>query len=146
MKDLRLHDPDPGPRDGRVLQPQALPGARRRLCRLTTLHPERGLSRAVIQHLAEEMPDIDFCLGHRADADAIWVLGYEAGARTVIRALRAEHPRALILVTMRGPIEDRGDEVVRAGADHVCGWPIPYERLSQILHRREAPAAVPHAV
>jgi len=123
----------------RVLVPVPAPGPRPRIvCRLTTLHPERGLSRAVLQHLSEEMPDIAFCLGHRPDVEVIWMLGFRHGAEPVIRALRAEHPRALVLVTMRGPVERWGHEVLAAGADHVCGWPLPYERLGELLHRRVA--------
>ncbi len=130
----------------RILPPAPPPGhgagRARMICRLTTLHPERGLSRAVVQHLAQEMPDIDFCMSHRPDADVIWLLGYELGAGAVIRALRAEHPHALILVTMRGPVERWGHEVRAAGADLACGWPIPYVRLSQLLHRRNVPHTV----
>mgnify|MGYP007067073887 CR=1 FL=1 len=60
------------------------------LCLLTTLHPERALSRALVQHLAEEMPDLRFTLEEGPAIDVLWVCGYERGNGSLIRALRAE--------------------------------------------------------
>ena len=54
--------------------------ARGLTCLLTTLHPERALSLALVQHLSDEMPDIEFTLEDHPDVDAVWVCGYERGA------------------------------------------------------------------
>ncbi len=103
------------------------------VCLLTTLHPERALSRALVQHLVQEMPDIVFTLRPIANVAVIWVCGYEKGAGAVIRRLRAENPEAQIVATGRDPVTWQ-HEVLQAGADHACGWPIPYSRLNQLFH------------
>lgn len=105
-------------------------------CLLTTLHPERALSRALVQHLSHEMPDIDFTLENRPGLHAVWVCGYEPGAAELVRRLRDSHPRSFLVVTGRGPLEVWQREVLDAGADFASGWPIPYDQLSRILHRR----------
>ncbi len=110
-------------------------------CLLTTLHPERALSRALVQHLSLEMPDIKFSLDKSSVAgggeqQAVWVCGYEAGSANLVAELRTRHPRATLVVTGRGPTHRWEDEVRAAGADFVCSWPIPYARLSQLLHCR----------
>ena len=105
-------------------------------CLLTTVHPERALSNALAQHLAEEMPDIDFTLDPgRPDPDVVWVCGYEAGAEDLVRQLRLRHANAFLVVTGRGPIELWADGVREAGADYACGWPVPVGELVRILHR-----------
>ena len=114
----------------------ALASRQRLTCRLTTLRSEPGLSRAAVQYLAEEMPDIEFCLDERGDCDVIWLVGYEEGADKVISELRSSHPTAKILVTKRGPAERWGGRVLEAGADYACAWPVPGHRLSDILHGR----------
>ena len=121
-------------------RPDVLPRARwdggcRLVCLLTTLHPERALSRALVQHLSHEMPDIEFTLRERPDLNAVWVCGYEAGAENLIHALRLQHPETFVVVTGRGPVEGWEEVVREAGADYVCSWPVPYAELSRILHR-----------
>ena len=109
-------------------------------CLLTTLHPERSLSRALVQHLSLEMPDIRFTLDEEGEQHAVWVCGYEPGSADLVAELRTRHPRATLVVTGRGPTQRWEDEVRAAGADFVCCWPIPYARLSQLLHcRRVSP-------
>ena len=106
-------------------------------CLLTTVHPERALSRALIQHLGHELPDVDFTLRTDRPCDAVWVCGYEPGRAELVRRIRARYPNALLLVTGRGPTELWAGEVLRAGADSVYSWPLPYRRLSRILHGAE---------
>ena len=105
-------------------------------CLLTTLHPERALSRALVQHLSQEMPDIEFRLREKKGLHAVWVCGYEPGSAELVAEIRARHPRATMVVTGRGPLDRWEAEVCAAGADFACCWPIPYSRLSQLLHRR----------
>lgn len=107
----------------------------RLVCLLTTLHPERSLSRALIQHLSQEMADIDFTLQPRREVDAVWVVGYERGAHELVEALRRRHPRSTLVVTGRRK-HTWEHEVRVAGADVACGWPVPYAELSGFLHRR----------
>lgn len=114
-------------------------------CFLTTLHPEKALARALIQHLSHEMPDINFTLEDRSDVDAVWVCGYEPGARDFVRGIRAAHPESELLVTGRPPLEIWQDEARSAGADHTCAWPTPsYAAISRLLHarRRGSPRSV----
>ena len=105
-------------------------------CLLTNLHPERGLSRALVQHLSAEMPDIHFTLEERPGADVVWVCGYERGGQSLIRELRERHPRAVLAVTAREPLELWSAEVLSAGADNALSWPVDFARLSRVLHRR----------
>ena len=104
-------------------------------CYLTTLHPERGLSRALVQHLSVELPDIAFTLEEGERVDVVWVCGYERGSPALIRALRERHPRAVLAVTARAPLELWSSEVVAAGADSALSWPVDFERLSRVLHQ-----------
>lgn len=106
---------------------------RRLTCLLTTLHPERALSNALVQHLAHELPDMDFTL-RAPDPDVVWVCGYEPGAEGLVANLRERHPEAFIVVTGRGPIQAWDRAVRDAGADYACGWPIPVDELTRILH------------
>ena len=105
-------------------------------CLLTTLHPERALSRALVQHLSLEMPDIDFRLEEQSEQHAVWVCGYQRGSASLVADLRKRHPRSTLVVTGRGPVDAWESEVRGAGADIVCGWPLPYAELSRALHRR----------
>jgi hypothetical protein len=97
-------------------------------CLLTTLHPERALSLALVQHLADEMPDIDFMLEDRASPPArvevVWLCGYERGAQRVVRELRARYPAAVLLVTAKEPQDLWAGEVETAGADSALSWPL----------------------
>lgn len=104
-------------------------------CLLTPLHPERALSLALVQHLAEELPEFDFTLEGRPDVGVLWVCGYERGHARLIGELRRRHPLALLLVTAREPEELWSGEVLRAGADLVLTWPVDLARLSQVLRR-----------
>jgi hypothetical protein len=118
-------------------------GGCRLVCMLTTLHPERALSRALVQHLSHEMPDIEFLLHDRPDLHVVWVCGYEPGAQDLVHALRLQHPDTFVVVTGRGPVEGWEEGVRAAGADYVCSWPIPYADLSRILHRSRLNSRVP---
>ncbi len=84
------------------------------------------------------MPDIEFTLEDRADADAVWICGYEPGSQAVVNELRVQHPHAVLVVTGREPIELWESEVLSAGADCVSSWPLQYAQLNQMLHRRAA--------
>jgi hypothetical protein len=105
-------------------------------CRLTTLHPERALSRALVQHLADELPDIDFTLEDRPGIDVVWACGYERGNSAQIRGLRARHPQPLLLVTAKEPTDLWSAEVRAAGADSALSWPLDLGSLSRVLHGR----------
>jgi hypothetical protein len=105
----------------------------RLLCRLTTLHPERALSFALLEHLAHEMPDIDFTLGQGGEPEIVWVCGFEIGAESLVRDLRRIEPAAFIVVTGRGEVESWEEGARAAGADFCCGWPLPVEELAEIL-------------
>jgi len=107
------------------------------VCLLTTVHPERALSRALIQHLDQELPDVAFTLRTDRPCDAVWVCGYESGRAELVRRIRHRYPHAQLLVTGRGPAEHWAGEVLRAGADSVHSWPLPYRHLGQILRRSE---------
>ena len=120
----------------RAFEPQRTRTGRGLTCLLTPLHSERALSLALVQHLAEELPDLAFTLEDRDDVDVLWVCGYERGNAALIRGLRARHPLALLLVTAREPEELWSAEVRRAGADLALAWPVDLGRLSQLLHRR----------
>ena len=111
------------------------PRKRRLQCLLTTMHPERMLSRALIQHLTAEMHDIDFTLRQRDHHDVIWVCGYQPGGDALVRELRDRHPESFVIVTGRGSVEEWREPVLAAGADLVCPWPLPYAELNRILHR-----------
>lgn len=105
------------------------------VCLLATLRPERGLSRALAQHLLQELPHVAFTL--REDVPRIhtvWLCGYEPGNAPAIRALRERHPRTRLLVSARMPTESWAAEVLAAGADAVCQWPVSFARLEQMLH------------
>ncbi len=116
--------------------PQRAPG-QRWTCLLTTLHPERALSNALVQHLAEELPAMDFQLACDRP-DLVWVCGYEPGAEELVRELRENHPDAFLVVTGRGEPQAWGGPVREAGADFTCGWPVPVGTLNQILQPRAA--------
>ncbi len=112
----------------------ARPRKLRTTCLLTPLHPERSLSRALVQHLSQEMPDIQFSLDCSAP-DVIWVCGYEPGSEAMIEDLRERNPHSAILVTGRGSVMQWEDEVQAAGGDYCCAWPLPMDDLTQILRR-----------
>lgn len=116
--------------------PSRLAGSRL-VCLLTTVHPERALSRALVQHLTQEMPDIHFTLEGEGDsADVVWLCGYEAGRQHQVQELRLRHPGAVLVVTAKEPEELWSDEVLEGGADCALAWPLDYRRLSEALHRR----------
>src|SRR5262245_40279703 len=107
-------------------------------CLLTTLHPERGLDLALVQHLAGELPDIDFTLEEERPVDVVWVCGYERGNAGLIQTLRARHAGSVLLVTAKEPEELWAGEVLSAGADHALAWPVDFARLARALRRRPA--------
>ena len=76
---------------------------------------------------------MDFTLRSK-DPDVVWVCGFEHGAEDLVRELRAAHPEAFIVVTGRGPIQAWETSVLTAGANYSCGWPIPVDDLTRILH------------
>ncbi|MFT5289480.1 MAG: hypothetical protein ACI8PQ_000564 [Planctomycetota bacterium] len=126
-------------REGRVDRAGERPIERPLRCLLTTLNPESALSRALVQHLTAEMPGIQFGMHSPAggpDADALWVCGYRPGHGTLVRRLRQRFPEAAIIVTGRAPIDAWESEVLRAGADSVCTWPLPYGQLAVILKQK----------
>lgn len=105
-------------------------------CLLTTLKPSRGLSRALVEHLAVELPRIQFRLrvpDGGAGPDALWVCGYTQGHAALVQRLRLEHPEATLIVTGRAPLEQWESEVLGAGADSACTWPLPVARLGELL-------------
>lgn len=115
--------------------PRKRRGGRGRLvCRLTSLHPERALAFALVQHLSQELPGIEFTLEDRRAPDVVWVCGYERGNASAIRLLRLRHPRALVLVTGRESAELWADEVRAAGADRALAWPLDLGSLERALH------------
>lgn len=122
-------------------RPLALRGAphagSRLVCLLTTVHPERALSRALVQHLTEEMPDIRFTLEDEGDqADVVWLCGYETGRQHQVQELRRRHPGAVLVVTAKDPEGLWSEEVLEGGADCALAWPLDFERLSEALHLR----------
>ena len=110
------------------------------LCLLLPCHPERALSRALIQHLAEEMPGITFTLQPEEGVSAVWICGYEPGAESLIELMRSRFPEAVLIVTGRDDPGGLRERVLEAGADHVAAWPVPYEELSSLLRTRRGGA------
>lgn len=106
---------------------------RRKVCLIATVHPGRGLSSALQNHLASEVPEVEFTLSARDELDAIWVCGYEPGRERLVRSLRQRHPAAVIVVTGRDPAEAWEAEVRQAGADFAFSWPIAFEVLEAVL-------------
>jgi len=122
-----------------TVERRAQPGAGREpRCLLTTLHPERALSRALVQHLVDEIPGVAFTLEPDPTVDAVWVCGYERGTAHLVAELRGRHPDALLFVTGRGALELWQDEVLRAGADRVGAWPVPYADIARVLRGARA--------
>lgn len=107
----------------------------RLVCLLAPLHPERALSLALVQHLADDLPDVEFTLEERAAVDVLWICGYERGQAELIRFLRLKHPHAKLLVTAKAPEELWSAEVLAAGADDVLAWPVELAVLSRALRR-----------
>ena len=115
-----------------------LPTARSRplgraLCLFIPVTARRGLSRALLQHLAAEMADLDFTLDRRARADSVWVCGYGPGVEGLVAEIRRAYPEATLLVTGREAGDEWKDRVLAAGADHAVDWPQPYGLLARIL-------------
>lgn len=117
---------------------RAAPTRRRVL--LSVTRRGRGLSRALLEHLAAELPELAFTLDERAPVDAIWLCGFDGNGPDQLRRLRADHPRAVVLVTRRGRADGWERVALARGADHAVAWPVPYGRLSRILSGAE-PAA-----
>jgi len=117
----------PAPRPGLPVRP---------CCLVAALHPERGLGHALAQHLASELPGLDFTLNDRPGIDAVWMCGYEPGHAALVRAWRARHPHATLVVTGRAPAEVWAGEVLAAGADHALAWPVDLARLARLLRPR----------
>ena len=127
----------PGPRDGGDWIPRAGRSAPQRpICLLTTPSSDRGLSKALVQHLAEEVPEIAFTLdpGPSPEAiDAVWVCGHAPGSGALVRDLHGRYPAAVLVVTGREPTEDWEEEVRAAGADWAFSWPIAWDVLENLL-------------
>jgi len=92
----------------------------------------------LIRQLALEMPDIAFTLADGPRVNVIWVCGYEAGAAELVTRLRRMHPSATLVVSGRPPLWLWAPEVLAAGVDHACLWPLDYARLSHALHQAHA--------
>ena len=105
-------------------------------CLIAAVRSGRGLVHALAQHLASELPGLDFALTDRPGIDAVWLCGYERGHAALVRAWRARHPHAILLVTGREPAETWAEEVLAAGADHGLAWPVDLLRLARLLHSR----------
>ena len=63
----------------------------------------------------------------------VWVCGYERGHASRIRDWRRRYPRAVLVVTARGPSEIWEPEVLAAGADSALSWPADRARLARVL-------------
>ena len=112
-------------------------GERSLVCLLTTVHPERGLSRVLAQHLVAELPRVSFTLnGEGKLLDTVWICGFEAGAGKLVAQLRRKYPDAHLLVSGRRPSSAWAEEAVAAGADAVCGWPLSFQQLETLLRPR----------
>lgn len=109
-----------------------LRGRGKRACLLVPAHPERSLSLALVQHFADELPELDLSLEHE-HPDVVWVCGYERGHAHRIRDWRRRYPRAILVVTARGPEEIWEPEVLAAGADSALSWPADRARLAGVL-------------
>jgi hypothetical protein len=118
-----------------------LPRPRRSTCLLTALPSGNALSLALVHCLAAELPDVRFVLYERDDVDAVWLCGYGVRAARFVRHLRARHPSAVIVVTGGAPAGAWRHEVIEAGADHACSWPVDYGLLGSIL-RGASPSVV----
>lgn len=103
-----------------------------RTCLLVPAHPERALSLALVQHFSYELPGLDLSLEHE-HPDVVWVCGYERGHAGRIRDWRRRHPRAVLVVTAKGPEEIWAPEVLAAGADAALSWPADRTRLTRVL-------------
>lgn len=124
---------DSAPRE-RIFRVLSDPDPRRTRCLLTDLHDdERGLSRALLAHLSSVLPSIEFTREAAPEPDAIWVCGYAADDVERIRALRARHPGALLLVTSGARPGPWVGEARAAGADHALQWPCSIHWLSALL-------------
>jgi hypothetical protein len=122
---------------------RVLPVARKPRCLVTNLHPERGLSRALRQHLSLVLDRVEFTLEAEGAIDAIWVCGYEPDQRARVAELRARHPDVMLLVT-GGHIPSGWEQgVLDVGANHAREWPLSFDVLGSLLvgHREIAAAA-----
>lgn len=95
--------------------------------------PDRGLTRALLQHLSAELAGLSFTLDEGAEVDAIWSCGFDATGPDRVRALRGRHPEAVLLVTRRGRADGWESVALASGADEALVWPVDYSRLSRIL-------------
>jgi len=109
--------------------------ASRPVCLLTTLHPERALTLALVQHLSEEVPELEFTIVPREEVALVWICGYEEGHADTIRAWRARLPQALLVVTSRDS-ESSAHEALAAGADEVLAWPAALPSLVDLVRAR----------
>lgn len=105
----------------------------RKVCLLATVKPERALAQPLLQHLTDEVPEVQFTLEAREDVDAVWICGYEPGFQRLVRKLRERHPEAILVVTGREPVEDWESEVAAGGADFAFSWPVAYEILESVM-------------
>lgn len=110
-------------------------------CLLIPLPNKAALSLALVRCLTEELPEIRWVLHDRFAVDAIWLCGHGPRAVLFLPQLRTRYPLAAIVVTGRAPTEAWAREVLAAGADHACSWPLNYSLLGRVLHtttRRES--------
>jgi len=130
------HSPRSTPRSDPAPALRARPRVRgaRRTCLIVPEHPERALSLALVQHFALELPDVELVLDC-AEPDVVWICGYERGHEGRVREWRRRHPRAVLVVTGKGPEELWGPAVLAAGADSVLSWPVDTGRLARVLRR-----------
>jgi len=103
-------------------------------CLLATVHPERGLSRVLVQHLARELPGVAFTLlPDTPELDTVWLCGFEPGAAALVTRVRGRHPRSHLLVSGRRPTGAWAETAFAAGADAVCGWPVSLAQIEALL-------------
>lgn len=111
--------------------------AHERSCLVALGHPERGLARALLAHLRDEIPGVRFFLERGlpdgAKVDAVWICGPGPGSVNRITALRAAHPRANLIVTRRDPDPAWTERALGAGADHALVWPEGVDEIARIL-------------
>lgn len=79
---------------------------------------------------------MDFALTDRPGIAVLWLCGYELGQVELVRAWRARHPEALLLVTGRKGGGAWEAEVFAAGADETLTWPLDMARLARLLRTR----------
>lgn len=122
-------------------QPEPRPPSPR--CWIVLAHPDLGLAPALLHHLRAEVAGLEFAAEESPRLHSIWLCGYEPGALELLRAIRARHPEALVLVTRRGALDAWAAEALLAGADEVRAWPLHTRELARVLLQRRGEPVQP---